>query len=85
MAFSWKFLLPLSLINLLAVALEVFFFRDSVGVLTTADLWLMAAINIPVALISIWLLGNLIREKVKPVKIRLAGNFVPGVPTVEVS
>ena len=85
MAFSWKFLLPLSLINLLAVALEVFFFRDSVGVLTTADLWLMAAINIPVALISIWLLGNLIREKVKPVRIRLAGNFVPGVPTVEVS
>ena len=66
MALAWKFLLPLSLINLLATSLEVFFFRDAAGLLSTVDLWIMAAINLAVAAGSVALFGTLVREKVKP-------------------
>ena len=66
MAVAWKFLLPLSLINLLATTLEVFFLRNDVGALSTGDLWIMAGINIGVTVVSIGLFGTLIRQKVKP-------------------
>ena len=64
MAFSWKFLLPLSLINLLAVSLEVFFLRDAAGQLSTGDLGIMAGINIAVTLAAIALFGRLISSRV---------------------
>lgn len=64
MAFSWKFLLPLSLINLLAVSLEVFFLRDAAGRLSTGDLGIMAGINIAVTLAAIGLFGRLISSRV---------------------
>ena len=64
MAFSWKFLLPLSLINLLAVSLEVFFLRDAAGRLSTGDLGIMAGINIGVTLAAIALFGRLISSRV---------------------
>ena len=64
MAFSWKFLLPLSLINLLAVSLEVFFLRDAAGRLSTGDLGIMAGINIAVTLATIALFGRLISSRV---------------------
>ncbi|PKB79503.1 MAG: NADH-quinone oxidoreductase subunit H [SAR202 cluster bacterium Io17-Chloro-G9] len=66
MALAWKFLLPLSLINLLATTLEVYFFRDATGLLSAADLWIMSGINLAVALGAIALFGTLIREKVRP-------------------
>ena len=66
MALAWKFLLPLSMINLLAISLEVFFFRDAAGLLSTGDLWIMAAINLVVAAVSVALFGTMVREKVKP-------------------
>jgi hypothetical protein len=68
MALAWKFLLPLSMINLLATTLEVYFFRNDLGALSTNDLWIMAGINLAVAVVSITLFGNLIRRKVKPVE-----------------
>jgi NADH-quinone oxidoreductase subunit H len=84
MALSWKFLLPLSLINLAATSLEVFFLKGEAGVLTTIDLWVMAGINIPLALASIVLFGNLIRDKVRVVPARPAIPAFPGIPTVKV-
>ena len=84
MALSWKFLLPLSLINLAATSLEVFFLRGESGVLTAADLWIMAGINIPLALGSIALFGNLVREKVRVVPARPVTPTVPGIPTIGV-
>ena len=71
MAFSWKFLLPLSLINLLAVSLEVFFLRDDAGRLSTGDLGIMAGINIAVTVAAIALFGRLISRRV---------SFDPGKP-----
>ena len=67
LAFAWKFLLPLSLINLFATALEVFFLRDSMGVLTTNDLWIMTGINLTLGAVCIALFGMMIREKIRPV------------------
>ena len=66
LAFAWKFLLPLSIINLFATAVQVYLFRDSTGMLDTADLWIMAAINFGVALGCLLIFGTLIKEKVRP-------------------
>ena len=85
MAFSWKFLLPLSLINLMAVTLQVFILRGEGGVLTTGDLGIMAAINLAVTVVSIVVLGNLIRDRVTIQERRPAGQLMgPGVSTIEV-
>ena len=73
MAFAWKFLLPLSIINLFATALEVFFLRDSQGVLATNDLWIMTGINLALGAGWIALFGSMIREKIKPVTWQPAG------------
>lgn len=64
MAVCWKFLMPLSIINLAAVVLEVYFLRDAHGALTAADLWIMAAINTALAAVSIAGFGRLIRQQV---------------------
>jgi NADH-quinone oxidoreductase subunit H len=84
MALSWKFLLPLSLINLGATSLEVFFLRGAEGVLTTADLWIMTGINIPLGLASIALFGNLVKERVRLTPARPPTRVVSGIPTIEV-
>ena len=84
MAVCWKFLMPLSIINLAAVTLEVFFLRDANGVLSTADLWIMTAINIVVAAGSILFFGRFIREKVRSGAntVTASNPAVPGVPTI---
>ena len=66
LAFAWKFLLPLSIINLFATALEVYFLRDGAGTLATADLWIMAGINFGVAFGCLLIFGTLIQDKVRP-------------------
>ena len=66
LAFAWKFLLPLSIINLFATALEVYFLRDGSGALDTTDLWIMAGINFGVAFGCLLIFGTLIKEKVRP-------------------
>ena len=66
MAFAWKFLMPLSFINLLAITLEVYFFRNDLGKLSTNDLWIMTGINLALLVLSIAIFGNLIRHKVRP-------------------
>ena len=83
MAFSWKFLLPLSLINLLAVSLEVFFLRDAAGRLSTGDLGIMAGINIGVTVAAIALFGRLISRRVTFDAYRPAQGVNPGVSTSE--
>ena len=85
LAFAWKFLLPLSLINLFATALEVFFLRDDAGVLTSADLGIMTGINLALFVACVFIFGNLVREKVRPaVHIRGgAPTLPPGITVVE--
>ena len=85
MALAWKFLLPLSIINLFATSLEVYFLRSDQGVLTSTDLWIMAGINLAVAVGSIGLFGTLIREKVKPAVARFPAGVVAPAAVGEVS
>jgi len=66
LVFAWKFLLPLSIINLFATALEVYFLRDGAGTLDTTDLWIMAAINFGVAIGCLLIFGSMIQDKVRP-------------------
>ncbi|MDP3064861.1 MAG: NADH-quinone oxidoreductase subunit H, partial [Chloroflexota bacterium] len=67
MAFAWKFLFPMSLVNLFAGAVEVYLLRDpATGALTRADLWIMAAVNLPLMVGSMALFHRLVREKVMP-------------------
>ena len=70
MALAWKFLLPLTLINLLATTLEVYFLRNDAGALSTGDLWIMAGANLALMVVSIVLFGNMIRQKVSPMEQR---------------
>ena len=81
MAVCWKFLMPLSIINLAAVTLEVYFLRDADGALTTTDLWIMAAVNTALAVVSLAAFGRLIREKVR-VSPRLPAAANPPAPGV---
>ena len=85
MAFSWKFLLPLSLINLVSISLEVFFLRGESGQITTADLGIMAGINLAITVASIALFGNLIRHRFNPVTGRPGQVNLPGISSIEVS
>jgi len=78
LAFAWKFLLPLSIINLFATALEIYFFRDSAGVLDTIDLWIMAGINFGVAFGCLLIFGTLIKEKVRPAGPLTGATLSPG-------
>ena len=83
MAVCWKFLMPLSIINLAAVVLEVYFLRDAHGVLTAADLWIMAAINTALAAVSIAGFGRLIRQQVHLSPRPAAGTPARrGIPTI---
>ena len=68
LAFAWKFLLPLSIINLFATALEVYFLRDGAGILVTTDLWIMAGINFGIAAGCLLVFGTLIQDKVRPAR-----------------
>ena len=84
MAVSWKFLLPLSLINLLAVSVEVFLLRGPEGMLTTADLGIMTVINLALTVVAILVFGNLIRDRVSFRTRQPSEVVVPGVSTIEV-
>jgi NADH-quinone oxidoreductase subunit H len=84
MAFSWKFLLPLSLINLAATTAEVFILRGVDRQLSTPDLWIMSGVNLALAAVCLPLFGALVREKVNPMPRRPVSTLVPGIPTIEV-
>ncbi len=67
MAFAWKFLFPLSLINLFATTLEVYFLRDDVtGEISRGDLGIMTGINMALAVAALSLFGSMIKERVRP-------------------
>ena len=54
--FAWKGLFELTLINIVVTAILIGIWPQP----TTAQLWMMAAVNWPVAIISIWLVSKLL-------------------------
>ena len=88
MAFAWKFLLPLALINFMVTAVQVYFFSfhfgDVPGELSRNELWIMALINIPLAVVSIAAFGHFSREKIRVPQARLQGiSSFPSVAEVD--
>ncbi len=64
MAFAWKGLLPLALLNMFMVALQVQLLQDpTTGELTSGDLWRMAAFNWPLAIGSIVVAANVLGQR----------------------
>ncbi|MBS96565.1 MAG: NADH-quinone oxidoreductase subunit NuoH [SAR202 cluster bacterium] len=59
MSFAWKFLLPLSLLNIFVTAFEVLIFGAN-GIFTQGDLWLMSGINIIVSIIGIVIFSKIL-------------------------
>ena len=68
MAFCWKGLLPMSLINLLAVVIETFILKGPNGQLSVADLWIMCVINTIITVCTVTVLNKLISNKVDPLR-----------------
>ena len=62
LGFAWKFLFPLTLINVVVTAVEVLVWPEA----TTAQLWFMVAINWGVAIVSVVVFSNLVSERRKP-------------------
>jgi NADH-quinone oxidoreductase subunit H len=64
--FAWKGLFELTMINIVVTAILIFIWPEP----TTAQLWYMAAVNWPVAIVSIWavskLLGTPAYEQTQP-------------------
>ena len=73
MAFAWKFLFPLSLLNIFVTAAEVLVWEEP----TTAQLWTMAGINLVVTLVAIVVFSKMV--KLQPP--RPARRAVPPSPT----
>jgi NADH-quinone oxidoreductase subunit H len=63
MAFAWKGLFGLALINILVIAIEVMLLQDANGDMTSGDMWLMAAVNWGIAAISVVVLVNVLGQK----------------------
>jgi len=63
MAFSWKVMLPLSIMNLTATTIEVYVFKS--GGITTLELWVMGIINLVIAAACLPLFGRLMKYKAR--------------------
>lgn len=63
MAFAWKGLFPLALVNMFLVAIELFLLQDPVtGTIANHQLWIMAAINWGATIISIIIIAHLLGQ-----------------------
>jgi NADH-quinone oxidoreductase subunit H len=60
MGFAWKFLFPLSIVNLFVTATEVLIWKDP----TVAELWLMSGINWVIAIGGLVLFSHLAGDKI---------------------
>ena len=69
LAFAWKFLFPVSMVNVAALSVQRLWLGGADGTLTSSDLWLMAAINWPLALVTVAVMGRIARIRERPVRV----------------
>ena len=62
MAFAWKGLFPMSLLNMFLIAVEMQIFQDDAGVISDGSLIVMAAINWAVTLATIVVFAHLLGQ-----------------------
>ena len=63
MAFAWKGLFAMAMVNLFVVAAEMWLLLGSDVTLETSDLWIMAAANWVIAIATIIVVANLLGQK----------------------
>ena len=63
MAFAWKGLFGLALLNIFVIAVEVMLFQDAEGQISTRGLWTMAAVNWVITIAAIIVMVNLLGGK----------------------
>jgi NADH-quinone oxidoreductase subunit H len=64
MGFAWKGLFPLALFNMFLVAIEVLVFQDpDTGVISSAELWLIAGINWVLTVVAVVVLAQALGQK----------------------
>jgi NADH-quinone oxidoreductase subunit H len=73
LSFAWKFLFPLSLVNVITLAAEVIVWPEP----STGDLLLMAAINWPVAAAAMYGMVRVLRSTSRQPGLRLVPSGVP--------
>ena len=63
MAFAWKALFAMALVNLFLLAVEVSLLQDSEGRLSVGSLWLMSAINWAITVVTVVAFANLLGQR----------------------
>ena len=63
MAFAWKGLFALALLNIFVVAIEVALFQDANGAISARGMWTMAAVNWGLAIAAIFVMARLLGGK----------------------
>ena len=80
MGFAWKALFPLALVNMFVVAVEVVVFQGVNGAeISMGELWIIAAVNWTLTVVSIVVIANLLGQRrirrVQPVPSPLANMY----------
>ena len=60
MAFAWKGLFALAVINIFVIAIEVMLFQDGEGNISTRGMWTMAAVNCVITIAAIFVMTNVL-------------------------
>ena len=60
MAFAWKGLFALALINIFVIAIEVMLFQNGEGHISTRGMWTMAAVNWVITIAAIFVMTNVL-------------------------
>ncbi len=60
MAFAWKGLFALAIINIFVIAIEVMLFQDGEGNISTRGMWTMAAVNWVITIAAIFVMTNVL-------------------------
>ena len=63
MAFAWKGLFALAILNIFVVAIEVMLFQNGEGQISTRGMWTMTAVNWVIAVAAIFVMVNVLGGK----------------------
>ena len=63
MAFAWKGLFALAILNIFVVAIEVMLFQNGEGQISTRGMWTMTAVNWAIAVAAIFVMVNVLGGK----------------------
>ena len=82
MAFAWKGLFALAILNIFVIAIEVMLFQNGEGQISTSGMWTMAVVNWVITIAAIFVMANVLGgkklERPTPQPSPLANMYAPG-------